>query len=118
MPGLLKDNSDSDSDSNQESSGSTSTLSSSPASSRLTPGASTIAAEMAECVSSQEWLVGRYRHLRRELEDVDRQITRLRRNMERQALRRQQYQHNLERATAALTATSMSAAAARQRDPL
>lgn len=47
--------------------------------------------EIGECVEVQEWLAERYRFLRRELEDVDREITRLRRRMERQAQRREEY---------------------------
>ena len=108
MPGLLKDNSDSD---NEENSSSPTTRLSSNAQRNNRTGSSSSSGDVADCVSSQEWLVGRYRHLRRELEDVDRQITRLRRNMEQQARRRQQYQHNLERATAALSALDTAARA-------
>lgn len=45
----------------------------------------------SESPDVQEWLVHRYRYLRRELEEVDREIVRLRRRMQLQAQRREAY---------------------------
>lgn len=97
MPGLLRD----DNDSGNESSSSGDENSPPRRGHRMPLPRNAARTAIRDCLNTQEWLVDRYRHLRRELEDVDQQITRLRRNMELQAIRRQQYQNNLERALSA-----------------
>ena len=54
------------------------------------------ASEMEECLRSQQWMVRRYQHLRRELEAVDRQLETLKINVERRKRERDELLNSLE----------------------
>ena len=83
MPGLLKDPP-----------GGSGGRSPSPPSRSSLPSHQAIVDDLTECVDVQEWLLERYRYLRRELEDVDREVNHLRTQMEQRIQQRERNGYN------------------------